>query len=294
VKDACLHAHRPAFDVALRCRILGGSRAGFYAAQQRQRSERAGAEARLRLEMRAIYPQSHQRYGSPRVHAERKAHGMRWGKKRVERLRRAEGLRAKQRRRFRTTTHSRHRHPIAPNVLQRRFGVQESEGVDRVWVGDIPYVPTREGWLYLAVVLDLATRRVVGWAMKATLTGGLATDALQMALWSRSPEPGLLHHSDRGVPYACTAYQALLSAHGMTPSMSRRGDCWDHAVAERFFATLEREVRDGSDWHTRQEARRASFAYMEIWSNRQRTHSSLGSKSPAEYEAALALTRRAA
>jgi putative transposase len=293
VKYACLHTHRQAFDVALMCRVLRVSRAGFYAAQQRQKRERAYAEERLRLEIRTSHRQSPQRYGSPRVHEELNAPGIRCGQKRGARLMRAEGLRAKQQRHFRTTTDAKPRHPLAPPVLQRRFNVEEIAGVDRVWGGDLTDVPT-QGWLDLAVVLDLATRRVVGWAMQTTLASLLATDALQMALWRRRPEPGLLHHSDRGVPYACKEYQALLFAHGITPRLSRQGDCWDNAVAESFVATLERELSDDSDWHTRAEAKRALFASMEVWDNRQRRHSSLGYKSPAEDEEALALPRRAA
>ena len=203
-------------------------------------------------------------------------------------------MRAKKKRRFRVTTDSNHSHPIAPNLLKRRFGVEEIEGIDQVWVSDITYVPTREGWLYLAVVLDLASRRVVGWAMKTTLESALATNALTMALWRRKPGSGLLHHSDRGVQYASTAYQEILVQHGITCSMSRKGDCWDNAVAESFFATLEWELIEESDWHTREEARRDIFDYIEVWYNRQRLHSSLGYRSPAEYEDQLALTPRVA
>jgi putative transposase len=161
-------------------------------------------------------------------------------------------------------------------------------------VGDITYVPTRQGWLYLAVVLDLASRRVVGWAMKDTLEASLATDALTMALTRRQPGRGLLHHSDRGVQYAAGEYRALLADHGITCSMSRKGNCWDNAVAESFFATLEWELIEESDWHTHAEAKRSIFEYLEVWYNRRRRHSAFGYKSPAEYEEELALTPRAA
>jgi transposase InsO family protein len=276
------------------CRVLGVSRSGFYEAESRGPTRRERADQRLLVEIRSIHRASKRRYGSPRVHDELKAQGIRCGKKRVERLMCEDGLCAKKKRRFRVTTNSNHEHPVAPNLLARRFAVEQVEGVDRVWVSDITYVPTREGWLYLAIVLDLASRRVVGWAMKNTLDASLATDALTMALWSRKPGRDLLHHSDRGVQYASGDYQAILAEHGITCSMSRKGDCWDNAVAESFFATLEWELIEESDWHTRNEATRALFEYLEVWYNRQRRHSSLGYRSPAEYEAQLALTRRAA
>jgi putative transposase len=294
VKYTCREEHRGEFDISLMCRVLGVSRTGFYAAQRRGIRQRELADQLLRLQIRSIHRASKRRYSSPRVHKELKAQGIRCSRKRVERLMREDGLRAKPRRRFRGTTNSLHSHPIAPNLLERRFAITEIDGLDRVWVGDITYVPTREGWLYLAVVLDLASRRVVGWAMKDTLETSLATDALTMALSRRLPERNLLHHSDRGVQYASGDYQTLLAEHGIICSMSRRGNCWDNAVAESFFAKLEWELIEESDWHTHKEARRAIFEYLEVWYNQKRRHSALGYKSPAEYEAELALTRRAA
>jgi transposase InsO family protein len=228
------------------------------------------------------------------VHQALRKKGVVCSKKRVERLMRQEGLRAKTKRRFRTTTDSTHGRPVAPNLLKRQFSVEEVGDVNRVWVSDITYLPTRAGWLYLAVVLDLASRRVVGWAMKDSLESSLATDALTMALWRRRPAPGLLAHSDRGVQYACEAYQEILTEHGIRCSMSRKGDCWDNAVAESFFASLEWELIEESDWHTHEEARRAVFDYLEVWYNRQRLHSSLDYRSPVEYEGQLALTPRVA
>ncbi len=195
-----------------------------------------------------------------------------------------EGLRAKTPRRFRGTTDSRHAHPIAPNVLDRQFAVADGAALDRVWVGDITYLSTREGWLYLAIVLDLASRRVIGWAMRHTLEGALTRDALLMALAGRQPKPGTLYHSDRGSQYAAGDYQDILTAHAMTCSMSRVGNCWDNAVAESFFATLKRELADDADWATRDEARTAVFEYIEVWYNQQRRHSSLGYLSPAAFE----------
>jgi transposase InsO family protein len=208
---------------------------------------------------------------------------------------RGDGLvgRARPRRGVRTTD-SAHGQPIAPNVLARQFDVRGIPALDRVWVSDVTYVPTRAGWLYLATVLDLASRRVVGWAMRETLEVDLALSALRMALGARRPAPGLVHHSDRGVQYASAEYQALLAQHGMTCSMSRKGDCWDNAVAESFFATLELELIVKSDWRTRDEARRAIFRYIETWYNRARRHSTLAYLSPAQYEAQLARPRTAA
>ena len=235
-------------------------------------------------EIRSIHQTSRRTYGSPRVHEELKAQGKRHGEKRIARLMRDSGIRAKTRRRFRVTTDSRHGHPVAPNQLDRQFAVARGEAPNRVWVGDITYLPTREGWLYLAVVLDLGSRRVIGWAMRHTLDGALTRDALTMALISRQPGRGVLHHTDRGSQYAAGDYRALLTAHGMECSMSRVGDCWDNAVAESFFATLKRELADDCDWQKRDEARTAVFEYIEVWYNRQRRHSSLGYLSPAAYE----------
>ncbi len=276
------------------CRVLEVSKAGYYAWRDRPASARAVANQRLAVEIKAVHEKSRRTYGSPRVYAELTAQGIRCSKQRVARLMRAAGVRAKRRQRFRVTTDSRHRHPVAPNVLDRRFAVETVAGPDRVWVGDITYVPTRESWLYLAVILDLASRRVIGWAMRHTLERSLTLDALQMALDQRQPHPGVLHHSDRGSQYACGEYRALLARHGMTCSMSQRGDCWDNAVAESFFATLERELIDDADWHTREAARAAIFEYLEVWYNRQRRHSSLGYLSPAEYERAVLEKQQAA
>ncbi len=294
MKYALIQAHRGEFSVALMCRALRVSRSGFYDWVKRGPSECSKEEQRLRVEIRSIHRKSRRTYGSPRVHRALRTRGILCSRKRVERLMREDGIYAKKKRRFRTTTDSNHARPVAPNLLKRRFSVEKIGGVDRVWVSDITYLPTREGWLYLAVVLDLASRRVVGWSMKNSLEATLATDALQMALWSRKPARGLLHHSDRGVQYACEAYQEILSQHGITCSMSKRGDCYDNAVTESFFASLEWELIQDSDWHTREEARRAVFDYIEVWYNRERLHSSLDYGSPAEYEAQLALIPRRA
>ncbi len=288
MKYAAIETHRTQFSVALICRVLGVSRAGFYASRKRCVSARAKRDEALRACVRTVHHQSRRTYGSPRIHAELQAQGERCGRKRVARLMRAEGLRVKVGRRVRpTTTDSRHPHPVAENVLARRFAVTEIEATNRIWAGDITYVPTREGWLYLAVILDLASRRVVGWSMQATLEASLAIAALQMALAARGAGSGLLHHSDRGMQYAAFDYQDLLARHQIVPSMSRRANCYDNAVVESFFATLEWELIDRSDWPTRDAARLAIFDYIECWYNQKRRHSSLGYLSPVEYEQQL-------
>jgi putative transposase len=198
VRYACIHRHTGTYAVALMCRVLRVSRAGYYAWRRRPPSARARANLQLLTAIRAVHQQSRARYGSPRVTRELRAQGHRCSEPRVARLMRAAGVQAKRRRRFRVTTDSRHGEPIAPNRLQRQFAVDAIPGTDRVWASDITYVPTQEGWLYLAVVLDLASRRVIGWAMRHTLERGLTLDALRMALAQRRPMPGVLHHSDRG------------------------------------------------------------------------------------------------
>lgn len=294
MKYACIQAHRQQFPIALMCRLLGVSRAGCYAAQRRDLSRRARTDQRLQHEIGMIHHRSRGTYGSPRVQAELRAQGVRCGRKRVERLMRAAGLHAKRPRRTRRTTNSNHAHPIAPNVVDRRFAVTDISALHRGGAGDLAYLPTREGWFSVAVILDLASRLVVGWAMQPTLDQSLTHAALQMAVLQRRPLPGGVHHADRGVQYAAADYQALLHAHGMTPSMRRTGDCYDNAVVESFFATLEWELSEGADWHTRADARIAIFEYIDVWYNRQRRHSTLGYVSPVAYEAQRAPMARAA
>jgi putative transposase len=293
VKCACITRHRGEYPVRLMCRVLAVSPAAYYAARPvaRQPSARARRDARLLVDIRTIYRTSHQTYGAPRVQRELRDLGLAVGTKRVARLMRHDGLAARARRRHVHTTDAAHAHPIAPNLLARQFGLHEATGrraVNRVWVSDITYVPTHEGWLYLAAVLDLGSRRTIGWAMRDTLEAELALSALQMAIDARRPPPGVIHHSDRGVQYACDAYRAMLRQHGFRASMSRTGDCWDNAVAESFFATLEWELIMQNAWQTRNEARHAIFEYIERWYNPKRRHSTLGYMSPAQYEQQLA------
>lgn len=285
MRYAFVEEYRVEFAIVTMCRVLAVSKAGYYAWRTRSPSARALENARLVMVMRDIHAESLHTYGSPRMQPELVAQGHPCSENRVARLMRADGLRVKRERRFKVTTQSAHQAPIVPNILDRQFAVAQVAGVNRVWVSDITYLWTREGWLYLAIVLDLRSRRVVGWAMRHTLDQELGLDALRMALAHRQPGAGLLHHSDRGVHYACDDYQALLDANGLIPSMSRKGNCWDNAVAESFFATLKTELVTGTDWATREEARAAIFRYIEMWYNPRRRHSSLGYLSPMAFEA---------
>ncbi len=288
MKFAFIGAHAAEFHITTMCRVLEVSKAGYYAWVNRPPSARADANMQLTLDIAMVHEWSRGTYGSPRVHVELAALGQTTSVNRIARLMQADGIRVRPRRGFRVTTDSHHAHPIAPNTLDRQFDVAPTDVLNQVWVGDITYLTTRDGWLYLAVVLDLASRRVIGWAMRHTLAGELTRDALTMALTSRRPAPGGLYHSDRGSQYAAGDFQALLTDHSMACSMSGVGDCWDNAVAESFFATLKRELADHAHWHTRDEARTAVFEYIEVWYNQQRRHSSLGYLSPVDYEQQLA------
>lgn len=270
------------------CRVLGVSRAGFYATEHRVLGARAQQNETLRTLISTLHKTSRQTYGSPRLHREVRAAGFACGRHRVARLMREGGLHARTRRRWQPqTTNSKHGYGVPDNLLQRRFKVKEIGGCDRVWCGDLTYIRTAEGWLYLAVLLDLGSRMVVGWAMRESLEVELSVAALRMALTRRRPPPGLLHHTDRGVQYAATDYRELLAAHHITASMSRRANCYDNAVAESFFATLRWELLDRHHWQTRAIARSAIFEYIEVWYNRHRRHSALGYLSPLQFEQQL-------
>lgn len=286
MRYACIARHRAEHPVRLMCRVLEVAASGFYAWRKRSPSAHAIADERLLLTVRVAFARNDGHYGSPRIHRELRDERIRVGKKRVARLMRQDGLVAQPPRRGVRTTDSAHGLPVAPNLLARQFDVNGVR-INEVWVSDLTYVPTRQGWLYLATVLDLASRRVVGWAMADTPASDIALRALRMAIGARSPAPGLIHHSDRGVQYAAAEYQALLRSHGMRPSMSRKANCWDNAVAESFFATLDRELIVTSDWRTHDEARRAIFQFIERWYNRVRRHSTLDYVSPVQYESQL-------
>lgn len=262
------------------CRVLQVSTSGYYAWRRRPPASDE-ADEKLLLEIKTLFDESKGRYGSPRIHRKLRQNGTRCGQKRVARLMREHDLRARKRRRYTNTTDSKHRLPVAENVLDRQF---EVEVPNARWAADITYVWTRQGWLYLAVVIDLFSRRVVGWSMMETMERSLVTAALEMALRVRNPSPGLLLHSDRGSQYASGDYQALLQRAGCTCSMSRRGNCWDNAPVESFFSTLKMELVHERPYATRQQARSEIFEFIEVWYNRQRLHSSLGYQSPVDYE----------
>jgi putative transposase len=273
-------AQEAQYSVAQLCRVLHVAPSGFYAWRHRQPSRRAQANALLTEQIRAIHEQSKCTYGAPRVHADLRARKQRVSRKRVARLMRVAGLVGRPPRRFRRTT------VADPNVqvddlVQRSFG---AVAPDQKWFADITYVRTWEGWLYLAVILDAYSRKVVGWAMADHLRTGLATEALEMALSTRRPKPGLIHHSDRGVQYTSTAYGELLSAHQACQSVGRPGTCWDNAVAESFFATLKNELIYRHVWPTRHYAELAIFEFIAGWYNQYRRHSTLAYCSPAEVE----------
>jgi len=287
LRCAVIARHQGEFPVRLMCRVLEVSVAGFYAYLKRPECWRAVIDDVLMAHIRIAFADSGETYGAPRVFQELREAGLPTSIKRVARLMRTEGLVARPRKRGRVvTTDSHHADPIAPNRLARAFDVQ-GVAINQVWVGDITYIPTREGFLYLATVLDLGSRRCVGWAMRNTMEVELVTSALRMAREARHPAPGLIFHSDRGSQYAAEAYRTELTTHGMLASMSGKGDCYDNAVAESFFATLEFELIMKHDWHSREEARRSIFRYIETWYNRQRRHSSLGYVSPVVYEQQL-------
>ena len=265
------------------CRVLGLSRSGHYAARSRPRwNAKAEEDAHIEDQIRSIHAESRATYGSPRVFAELRCRGRVVGRHRVARMMRTAGLTAIVRRRCRRTTDSSHDLPVAENLLDRDF---VAERPNQKWVTDITYIWTLEGWLYLAAVLDLFSRRIVGWSMADHMRTDLVMQALTMAIGNRLPGEDLLHHSDRGSQYASYRYQAALDKHGITSSMSRRGECYDNAVMESFFGTLKTELIHRQTWPTHASARSAIHDYLELFYNRKRRHSALGHRSPAEFEA---------
>jgi putative transposase len=282
VKYRFVDEHRVVWPVRVMCRVLGVSASGYYAWRTRGESPRAKANHVLLGTIRAIHAESGGAYGAPRVHAVLRSHGRRIGRHRIARLMRGAGLRglAAIPRRVRTTD-SRHDHPIAPNRLRRNFA---ATAPNQVWLADLTYVRTGEGWLFLAALIDMFTRKVVGWAVRDTLHADIALEALAMAVERQRPAPGLIHHSDRGVKYAADDYRKALAAAGMTPSMSRKGNCLDNAPMESFFHTLKVERIHHRVYATRAEARRDLFAYIEGFYNSRRLHSGIGYRSPADME----------
>jgi len=288
VRFAFIAAEKEQWPLAILCRVLRVSRSGFYASQRRPESLRARRDRELAVLTREAHAAGRQAYGSPRIHRELQAQGVSISRKRVIRLMQAAGIRGKTRRRFTRTTDSNHALPVAPNILARDFHASRP---NERWAGDITYLRTPGGWLYLAVVIDLFSRFVVGWATSAVIDRHLVLRALDMAVKRRCPSTGLLHHSDRGSQYASEDYQKALEVRGITCSMSRRGDCYDNALVESWFGTLKTEL--GEDFETHASGKHALFDYIEIFYNQKRRHSALGYLSPADYERTVRKTESA-
>ena len=276
-----MEKHRGQFSVTAMARVLEVSTSGYYHWRRREESQRSKANRKLLVEIRTVHAESNATYGSPRVYRELKARGLQCGENRVARLMRLHAVRPKQVRRYKATTDSKHDLPVADNHLDRQF---DPPAPNEAWAADITFIWTREGWLYVAVVMDLFSRRVIGWSMQSRLKRGLVIDALKMAMGTRHVTGSLLCHSDQGSQYASGDYQTLLADASIVCSMSRKGDCWDNAPVESFFASLKRERASHRHYETREAARIDLFQYLETWYNRKRLHSSLGYLSPADYE----------
>lgn len=281
MRFSAIDEHRKEYPLRIMSKALEVSESGYHAWRTRPVSSRKTDEFRIVTLIEKVHMGSRHTYGSPRIHAILTGMGESCSKPKVARLMRLYGIRAKTKRKFKATTNSKHNLPVAANILARDF---EPESPNKSWAGDITYIWTREGWLYLGVILDLYSRKVVGWAMGPTLSRDLAIKALKMAIWQRQPTEGLLAHSDRGSQYASNDYQALLKTYGIVCSMSRKGNCWDNSVVESFFGTLKQEHVFFSEYTTRDEARNSIFEWIEGFYNRTRIHSTLGYRSPEEYE----------
>lgn len=273
--------HREIFKVGRMCKVLKVSRSGYYAWRKCPESRRSRENRKLAAKIRVIHGQSRKTYGAPRVYRELKDQRVCCSKNRVARIMRQEGIRAKSKRKFKATTDSKHQLPVAPNLLNQDFDVKT---LNTVWLADITYIGTEEGWLYLAAVRDLGSRRIIGWSMAERMTRQLTIDALMMAIGNRNRVEGVVHHSDRGSQYASAEYQQLLQSHKIVCSMSRRGNCYDNAVMESFFHTLKTEWVYFNRYRTRGEAKASIFDYIEVFYNRQRRHSVLDYVSPFQYE----------
>ena len=285
MKFAFIQEHLTAYPLRLVCKVLQVSRAGYYAWRKRPPSPRLKRREELAVKIQAVHVQHRQVYGSPRIYQVLKTQGEQVCENTVAKLMRQRHIRAKTKRRFvPRTTDSTHAQPVAANVLDRQFTAARP---NQKWVVDITYIPTAEGWLYLAGVLDLCSRKIVGWAMAEHMQTELVRDALRLAMVNRQPGAGLLHHSDRGVQYASADYRQLLELRGIQASMSGKGDCWDNACMESFWGTLKTELVQHERYATRDQAQRSIFEYIEVFYNRQRLHSALGYQSPEAFEAGL-------
>ena len=281
MKYAWIKRHTTEFPVDVMCRFLGVSRSAYYAWLQRTQTSAEQADAELTDRIQNLFKASRATYGTRRIKTALLHQDQNVSRRRIGRLMRAADLACKTKRKFKATTNSKHDLPIAPNHLNRQFTVNQP---NQVYVGDITYIHTQEGWLYLAVVIDLYSRQVIGWSMAEHMRTKLVNDALLMAVWKRKPDKGLLWHTDRGSQYASESHRALLEQHGIRQSMSRKGNCWDNAVSESFFHTLKTELVHQQTYQTRAEARQAIFEYIEVFYNRERLHSANGYLSPVNYE----------
>lgn len=281
MKYQFIEQYKQEFPVIVMCRILDVSESGFYAWRKRPACQRCREDAQLTQDIQQVFERHQGRYGSPRIYRELKDGGRKIARKRVARLMREADISARRKRRRLLTTKRDATHPVAPNILNREFS---ATAPNTKWVTDITYIPTTAGWLYLAVILDLYSRAVVGWSMSASCDERLAENALQMAVARRRPKAGFLHHSDRGCQYTSRAYQSQLEQLGAVVSMSRKGNCWDNAVMESFFGSLKEECVGNQLYSSHEQARRALFEYLEMYYNRQRMHSTLGYMSPLVYE----------
>jgi putative transposase len=279
--------HQNQYPVEVLCKVLGVSRSGFYKWLGRCPSKRSVRREKLLMEIKTVHKESHGNYGSPRVHEQLKLNGTHCNRKTVEKLMSKNGIRSKTKRRFKATTNSKHNKPVAENLLNREFHAAEP---DQKWVSDVTYVWTDEGWLYLAVFIDLFSRMVVGWSMSSRMTEDLVIDALRMGLMTRGKKVSPLVHSDQGSQYASDAFRAELEFRGCQQSMSRKGNCWDNSVSESFFGSLKTELIHHEQFKTRKEAEQKTFDYIEVFYNRQRLHSSLNYMPPAKFEECFART----
>jgi putative transposase len=281
MKYPFISAHRKIFRVGLMCNILDVSRSGYYIWLRRPESLRKKENRKLAARIKVIHGQKHKLYDSPRIHKELNEDGVVCSRNRIARIMKQEGVRAVVPRKYKATTDSKHNLPVAPNLLKQDFDIKEP---NKVWLADITYISTLEGWLYLAAVMDLGCRRIKGWAMSNRLTKELALDALRMAICNNPKTTGIIHHSDRGSQYASLDYQKLLKDKSLICSMSRKGNCWDNAPMESFFHTLKTEWVYGLKYNTRQQAKASLFEYIELFYNRQRRHSALLYMNPCQYE----------
>jgi len=281
VRYRFVREHCKQFPITILCHVMRVASSGYYAWLRRPESPRRRANRTLAVQISAAHRRSRRTYGRRRIHIQLQRDGITCSRNRVARLMRQNGICGLRRRAFRVTTNSKHGFPVAANLLARNF---TAAAPDQVWVSDITYLACEEGWEYLVTVMDLHSRRIVGWAMQSTLERSLTLRALEMAIAQRRPAPGLIHHSDRGVQYACGDYQTALNEQGMVPSMSRKGDCWDNAPKESFFGTLKCELGLHGLRPPREQAHRKLFEYIEVFYNRQRLHSSLGYQTPVAFE----------